>query len=451
MLISSLSNLAIVSPISSIRPSEDAADTNTTKIAFLDKLPTEIFQYLLSYLSTEDIGHLSLVGCSKLRDQVILWIGSISCINRVINGVKFQDLLKSQSSFDLLVSRFKEYGVICKRSSMLFSTNHRLSMLLNWFFSIKHFLSNKLIGCSTLKLTINVAMASTLSTFVLGWDEVEYSKVLKWIKDSVIESDDLSREEFRIFFWECHMNEDLKSSWLSFVLNSTSKLSVSESSEKTAIEMGYLIYYLLGPIHDEDNNNISSLTLNGVYGNINTALMQEVEPSSYDEAKELFSDLGNGLKLLVKNSSFDNLLFTQALKSMFVQMEWLVDNQAACLLFSCEAVIKLHMESLNYESNGVLQISQMVASMLSVCGRFQNDLNSGLASVLEWTILFLDLKDRKEFITEVWKEIVERLEEGTLGVDMLIQFGNFVTKRVNYDGTDLKGKEFKDGFSEAEE
>jgi len=335
---------------------------------------------------------------------------------------------------------------------MLFSTNHRLSMLLHWFISIKHSLSNKIIDCYTQKLSINIAMASSLSTFVLGWDEVEYSKVLKWIKDSVIESDDLSREDFRIFFWECNMNEDLKSSWLSFILNSTSKPSVSDSSVKSASELGNMIYYLLGPIiHDEDNNNISSLTLNGVYGNINTALMQEVEPSSYDEAKELFSDLGNGLKLLVKNSSFDNLLFTQALKSMFAQMEWLVDNQAACLLFSCEAVIKLYIESLNHESNGVLQISQMVAAMLSVCGRFQNDLNSGLASVLEWTILFLDMTDRKIFITEVWKEIVERLEEGTLGTDMLIQFGDFVSKRVNYDGIEHKGKEFKDGYSEAEE
>jgi len=334
---------------------------------------------------------------------------------------------------------------------MLFSTNHRLSMLLHWFISIKHSLSNKIIDCYTQKLSINIAMASSLSTFVLGWDEVEYSKVLKWIKDSVIESDDLSREDFRIFFWECNMNEDLKSSWLSYILNSTSNSSVSDSSEKTAIEMGHLIYYLLGPIHDEENNNISYSILNGVYGNVNTALMQEVEPSSYDEAKDLFSDLGNGLKLLVKNSSFDNLLFTQALKSMFAEMEWLVDNQAACLLFSCEAVIKLHIESLNYESNGILQISQMVAAMLSVCGRFQNDLNSGLASVLEWTILFLDLPERKVLITEVWKEIVERLEEGNLGVDMLIQFGNFVTKSANCNGMEIKGKELKDGISEAEE
>ena len=127
------------------------------------------------------------------------------------------------------------------------------------------------------------------------------------------------------------MNEDMKSSWLSFILNSTSKSSISDSSEKRVIEMGHLIYYLLGPIQDEGNSSISYSTLNGVYGNIDTTLMQEVEPSSYDEAKELFSDLGNGLKLLVKNSSFDNLLFTQALKSMFEEMEWLVDNQAAPL------------------------------------------------------------------------------------------------------------------------
>ena len=67
---------------------------------------------------------------------------------------------------------------------------------------------------------------------------------------------------------------------------------------------------------------------------------------------------------------------------------------------------------------------------MTVCGRLSNDLNQGLSKIVEWSFTLLEKRDRKKLISEFWKEIGERLEEGDIGEDILVQLGVLVGGRA---------------------
>ena len=111
-------------------------------------------------------------------------------------------------------------------------------------------------------------------------------------------------------------------------------------------------------------------------------------------------------------------------------MHWVVDNQAACLLFSCEAVVKLFLSTLLRRKGGIVKVSHIMVAMTTVCGRLSNDLNQGLFKILEWSFTVLEKGQRKKMIGEFWKEMGERLEEGEIVEDMLVQLGVLVGGRA---------------------
>ena len=96
---------------------------------------------------------------------------------------------------------------------------------------------------------------------------------------------------------------------------------------------------------------------------------------------------------------------------LFDDMHWVVDNKAACLLFSCEAIVKLFLASITEKKGGIVKVSHMLVAMITVCGRLGNDLNQGLFKIFEWSFTLMEKGDRKRMIVEFWKEVVERLEE----------------------------------------
>ena len=66
-----------------------------------------------------------------------------------------------------------------------------------------------------------VGLASALSTFILGWDEVEFPKIVDWLKNlerNVIIGD--RRRVLRIFFWQFLFSDNSKASW-QFVVSSS--------------------------------------------------------------------------------------------------------------------------------------------------------------------------------------------------------------------------------------
>ena len=177
--------------------------------------------------------------------------------------------------------------------------------------------------------------------------------------------------------------------------------------------------------------------------------MQEQVPNTFAEAKEMFSDIGKGLRLLLRSSTVPNSFLSSMMVTMFEDMHWLVDNQAACLLFSCEAVVKLFLADMTRRQGGIVKLAHMLVAMLAVCDRLSNDLNQGLSKILVWSFTLLEKRDRKMMIAEFWKEMGERLEEGDTGENILVQLGVLVGGKAYWlnGGSEFK-KEVKEGESE---
>ena len=105
-----------------------------------------------------------------------------------------------------------------------------------------------------------------------------------------------------------------------------------------------LLYLVLGPEEEDLALRVYNPFMVRLYtrlqGKPDLNIMQEQVPSSYSEAK----DLGRALRLLKRNSSsITGSLRTSIMTSLFNDFHWQLDNQAACLLFSCEAAVKMFL------------------------------------------------------------------------------------------------------------
>ena len=163
-------------------------------------------------------------------------------------------------------------------------------------------------------------------------------------------------------------------------------------------------------------------------GSPNMLVMQEEVPDTFYKARDMFGDLGKGLRLLLRSPSISSKHLSSLITALFDRMH--LDNQAACLLFSCEAVVKLFLTNLVRRAGGFFVLSQMLVAMIAVCGRLGNQLSQGLSKIVEWSFTLLEGLERKKMIYEFWKEVGEGLEEGDIDEDILIELGVLVGARA---------------------
>ena len=82
----------------------------------------------------------------------------------------------------------------------------------------------------------------------------------------------------------------------------------------------------------------------------------------------------------------------------------------------------------------------MLVSMVTVCGRLSNELSGGLFHIIQWCFIFFEKSVRKKLIVEFWKEIGERLEEGDVTEEILIQLGVLVGEKAYRSGASFSKK-----------
>jgi len=158
---------------------------------------------------------------------------------------------------------------------------------------------------------------------------------------------------------------------------------------------------------------------------------------SYAQARLHFGDLGKALRVL---ESFKEVaghggrgLF-KLMVTMFKGSGWAVDNTAACLLFSSEAVVKQFLEGLaNLEDQtSMQQVAEVLVALILACEALSNSLNMGILNIIDFTFNTLPQseKQRKALINLFWGQLVHRLEfddhhfnQGVLGLDVLVELG----------------------------
>ena len=296
MLTRSLSKLRLHSPTSTTRLV--SMETESSSGLSLDSLPNclllipdEVLSHIISFLSLADIGMLCLTGSSSLRDRVVVWITTTSCAKKVILGLT-KEMKDRQTGYDEWIISCKQFGVLCKRASMLCSTSTRLRLLKSWYYKLEVLVCDKM-DRDWAKLWGRLGLAASTSTFTLGWDETEFCRVMGWVKE--MEGEKMS--VVRMFFWDFVDHEDTKASWLSFIVSTfVKKTSSKETVEHQAAQ---LLFLMLGPADDDlsllptsyrDLNFFQQNLLNRVEGNPSLMTMREQVPATYSEAKEMFSD-----------------------------------------------------------------------------------------------------------------------------------------------------------------
>lgn len=434
MLTRSLSKLRLGSPTTTKSWMKESIEEERPSVIgnYLLLIPEEILFTIFSYLPLADIGQLCLTGSSLLTTRVVTWLNCNLCAKKV--SMFLPRDLTGHEFYEVWVKKCKHFGVLCKRATMLCSTSNRLKLLASVYINVESVVTAKEEQNDWNKLLGMVGLAAATSTFILGWDESEYNRVLCWVRERKEVTEVI--QGFRIFLWEFIDHEDTKASWLSFTINTLGGL-LKQPSTQAESQVAEMLYLLLGPTPDINDPTLSFFqqnTVNRLKGETSVFMMHEHVPTSYEEAKRMFSELGKGLRLLVKSSTICNMSVVSSLMALFEGIHWATDNQAACLLFSCETVVKMFLSDLLRRKGGVIKMSNLLAAMVTVCGRLQNDLKGGLCHIIEWCFTFLERSERERLIAEFWKEIGERLEEGDVTEDILSQLGVLIGGKAYITG-----------------
>ena len=133
MLTRSLSKLVLCSPDSakSIFCNENALHDSKASVNrnYLVLIPDEVLFSIFSYLPVSDIGLLCITGSSQLIDRVVVWMNSSLCAKKVCTNLT-RDLTCSQAEYyGAWVHACKQFGLLCKRATMLHNSGNRLRLL----------------------------------------------------------------------------------------------------------------------------------------------------------------------------------------------------------------------------------------------------------------------------------------------------------------------------------
>ena len=329
---------------------------------------------------------------------------------------------------------------------MIFTTSGRLKYLSKWMDRILNDLHTE-EDYRWRKLLQRVGLASALNSFSLGWDEVEYPKIVGWLRDQ--EEDSLSgssRRLLRIYFWQFLDSDTAKASWLSYILQTFSHTSstIAAPREFKEYQGAELILCLFGPAEgssvDGELSQFKNEALTRLMGRPDFAALEQAFLGGYHEAKNIFADLGKALSTLLKSSSISKRYLASLIDAMFNSFYWHIDNQAACLLFSCEKLVKIYLSFIVRRNKGMERYAHLLSALVAVCGRLSNNLDQGLDKILDWAVKLPDAEEMETFVEAFWSEFAARIREEHIPVEVIHQLGSLVTLSALRVPAPAKGK-----------
>ena len=190
-----------------------------------------------------------------------------------------------------------------------------------------------------------------------------------------------------------------------------------------------LLLCLFGPAEEmgADKSKFKSDALTRLCGKPDYMVLDKAFVGGYHEAKDIFADLGKALSTLLRSRTISRHYLAKVLNAMFNNFSMHIDNQAACLLFSCEKLVKLYLAYVAQKEEGVKRFAQLLVALVTVCGKLSNHLNQGLDKILEWAMKLPDFELMETFAEELWAEFTARINTDNLSPDTISQFGVFIT------------------------
>jgi len=465
MLTRSLAKLRIFSPL--IRTTALLTIHSKSEGVHLLELPREVLHHLLSFLPLPVCGQLCLTSRS-VREEVLTWVSS-----RTFSTQATAMLLQESDAevkFNKWLQLCRYFGFFCKCLDMTESPSVRVMRLVCLFQQLEE------IGCAGLASTWaevqgKAGFAAAFHALTQGWHNSELEKVFNLIE---IQFDALCflrntyvvvrfmswntenpeaqklRLALRSLFWDFHVDDSSKAAWLGFLLRKFSRegLKTQQGNFTAHGLQANLLFFMLG-------SSLPMAQLGPGHGEFEERMLAKMKSTpdhqvvqwqplaqSYAQARLHFGDLGKAFRVLetFKEVAGQGGLY-RLMVTMFHGSGWAVDNTAACLLFSSEAVVKKFLEGLAKveKQTPVQRVTEAVVSLILVCEALGNGLNGGLLRIIDFTFNRLPQseKQKKALVHSFWSQLVQRLEfddhnlnQGTLGLDVLVELGSYLGRRA---------------------
>jgi len=468
MLTRSIAKLRICSPL--VRTPTLSASTWLGKpqdaAVHLLQLPRELLCHLFAFLPLPVCGQLCLTS-SSVRERVLAWISSPSFLKQATARLLREE--NPEMKFNMWLQLCRQFGFFCKCVDMTESPSVRVMRLICLYQQLEE------IGCAGLaphwtEMQSKAGFAAALFSLTLGWHNLELSKVfsllsvkfdvLRHLQDSTFAGHIMSwtttdarapklRAALRTLFWDFHVDEASQAAWLGFILRKFSKegVSLQQGNFTSHGLQAILLFFMLG-------STLPMAQLGPGHDNFQERMLAKLESTpdhqvvqwqplaqSYAQARLHFGDLGKALRVLESYKEVAGPggrgLF-RLMVTMFQGNGWAVDNTAACLLFSSEAVVKQFLEGFIALQDQTPMVEVLVALIL-VCEALSNSLNVGLLNIIDYAFNTLPQseKQRKGLIEQFWAQLVHRLEfddhhfnQGVLGLDVMVELGLHLGRRA---------------------
>ncbi|NXP52003.1 FBX47 protein, partial [Heliornis fulica] len=323
-------------------------------LGYFKKLPLEIFQMVLKYLSVKDISMLSMVS-KTISNRLMNYISTPSG-NRRLLLQDFHDLeLPGGREGSYILEHYKSLGLLLKRCTLLLPTKDRLKYIHKVLSEVSCF---KLNGCPSPLHCLGLQCYGVfLQVLTAGWDELECHRVFNFLCElsnlprkvqTVVNSKPGSARKLELRI-RLYCRSVLLTHWIH---RSDSAFWLTRILKPwPMVNQARLLYIIFGPVSSLDGHVVWQKMIEGPTDETSLKGLADAIKLLYDtEAKEWTAD--------------DVISLVDELS--VVPREWLMENNARLLILSGNNICFTFMASKALSGRAV-ELARLIVFLALVC------------------------------------------------------------------------------------
>ena len=178
-------------------------------------------------------------------------------------------------------------------------------------------------------------LACALAALTLGWDVVEFNKILGWLREGEEDFTGDGRRLLRLYLWQHLATEQCKGTWTSWLLQTLT--GSQQPGAQSSREAASLLMCLFGPATFQHSasiqvelagaTNFQERLLMKLQGRPDYRGFRGFQSQSYQYAKWRFEDIGKALSCLLRSRCMTQGQVLSILRALFAQYIVGADNQ----------------------------------------------------------------------------------------------------------------------------